>query len=380
MMQAPENKTDIVIIGAGLAGLSSALLLAEAGKTVRVVEARAKPGGRIRSVFDKDSGHYIADLGPTWIWPAYQPTVARWLQKLGLETYSQFETGNAVLDHGPGHEPEIRFLPGQDGSFRPVGGSQALIDRLVARLPGSVILTGNRVQSVSSTPDRLGIGIAGDKPSYMACETLIVAVPPRIALHTIQWDPALPPDLARALGMTPTWMAPHAKTVVLYDRPFWRDTGLSGRIASRAGPIVEAHDHCGPDGSPAALFGFIGWPHDARAEAGPDLESQIRAQLRRCFGADSPEPKSIVIEDWAADPLVTSPGDLTGPMSHPQTGPGVLRQPHGQDRIWFAGSETARQSPGLIEGAFDAAEQVVSRLLSLNRVGEDRFTGRSTPS
>lgn len=364
-MQTNENDAEIIVVGAGLSGLACALLLVEAGKSVRIVEARDRPGGRIRSVFDNGSGEYLADLGPTWIWPAFQPIVRRWLKKLELETFAQFETGKAVLDYGAGHAPEFRFLPGQDGSVRIVGGMQALIDRLIARLPAATVMTGTQVHSVSSSLRGIRIGFAGNKAPDMACERVIIAVPPRIALNRILWEPGLPTDLSRALGMIPTWMAPHAKAVAIFERPFWRERGLSGRIASQAGPIVEGHDHCGADGSPAALFGFVGWPHTARTEAGGDLESHVRMQLARCFGADSPLPESICIEDWALDPQVTSPRDLTGPLSHPQTGPDILRKPHADDRVWFAGSETASQSPGLIEGAFDAAEQTVAKILGM---------------
>ena len=359
-MASPETDVEIAVIGAGLSGLASALLLSEAQKSVRVLDARGTPGGRIRSVFDQASGAYLADLGPTWIWPAYQPVIGRWIDRLGLRTFPQFDRGNAVLDYGPGTPPETRFLPGQDGNVRVAGGPQAIVDALAARLPRGTLVTDASVTSVSRTARGMEVRIADG--ATLKCAHVIVAVPPRIALNTITWSPNLPAPLRAALAAMPTWMAPHTKVAAIYDTPFWRDRGLSGRIASRAGPIVEGHDHCGPDGSPAALFGFIGWPHDARAQAGTGLAAQVRAQLMRCFGADSPAPLSVHIEDWAADPHVTSPDDLAEPMQHPSIGPDVLRMPHAGGRLWFAGAETATRSPGLIEGAFDAAEQVVANL------------------
>lgn len=364
-MSSSHSDAEIIVIGAGLSGLASALLLIEAGRTVRIVEARDRPGGRIRSVIEKKSDDFVADLGPTWIWPSFQPVVAHWVTKLELDLFPQFESGNAILDYGPGNKPESRFLPGQVGNLRVAGGLQAMIDRLVALLPDGVIMTNAPVLSVSSTASGVELKLSSDECPHLSCERAIVAVPPRIAAASIDWKPELPTALTRALEATPTWMAPHAKIVALYEKPFWRNKGLSGRIASQAGPIVEGHDHCGPDGSPAAIFGFIGWPHEVRAEAGSNLEAEVRAQLKRCFGADNPEPLSVHVEDWARDQLVASSKDLTEPMSHPDVGPNVLREAHAEERIWFAGSETARRSPGLVEGAFDAAERTVAGLTHL---------------
>jgi len=367
-MASSENDAEIIIIGAGLSGLASALLLIEQGRSVRIVEAREKPGGRIRSVFAQGSGSYLADLGPTWVWPAFQPVISRWIDRLEIAVFPQYEAGKAILDYGPDTQPEYRFLPGQEGNARITGGLQALIDRLVAHLPETTILTGTPVLSVSTTaPEALetaGVVLktGNARCPVLKCGRVIAAVPPRIALNSIDWKPALPAPLTRALDMMPTWMSPHAKAVALYEEPFWRRRGLSGRIASQAGPVTEGHDHCGPEGSPAALFGFIGWPHDTRKVAGSDLETHIRDQLQRCFGPGSPEPFSIHIEDWASDPYVATPRELTEPMPHPDVGPEILRLPHADGKIWFAGSETARRSPGLVEGAFDAAEQTVARI------------------
>jgi monoamine oxidase len=40
--------------------------------------------------------------------------------------------------------------------------------------------------------------------------------------------------------------------------------------------------------------------------------------------------------------------------------PDILREPYADGRVLFASAETAVRSPGLIEGALDAAERVVA--------------------
>ena len=82
---------DVAIIGAGLSGLCAAHMLHQAGKNVIVLEAGKQPGGRIKSLYDSASGSALADLGPTWVWPQYQPIVADWLARLDVATFEQFE-------------------------------------------------------------------------------------------------------------------------------------------------------------------------------------------------------------------------------------------------------------------------------------------------
>ena len=85
-----------LVIGAGLSGLACAHLLHQAGKTVRVLEARGQAGGRIRSAYDKKE-RVVGDLGPTWIWPKYQPTAQRWIEQLGLSMFDQYDQGHTLI-------------------------------------------------------------------------------------------------------------------------------------------------------------------------------------------------------------------------------------------------------------------------------------------
>ncbi len=65
-MQSQNCKKTIVIIGAGISGLSAAAYAAMAGNNVQVYEQHAQPGGRARQ-FKTENG-YTFDMGPSWYW------------------------------------------------------------------------------------------------------------------------------------------------------------------------------------------------------------------------------------------------------------------------------------------------------------------------
>jgi monoamine oxidase len=105
-------------------------------------------------------------------------------------------------------------------------------------------------------------------------------------------------------------------------------------------------------GKPSGLFGFIGLPPKVRHDNAQALRNAIVKQLVRCFGTDAAEPDTLHVEDWAENPFICTPTDITEQPQHPQLTPSVLRKPFWDDRIFFAVAELATVSPGLIEGAF----------------------------
>lgn len=85
---------DVIIIGAGVAGLTAASALTRAGARVRVLEARDRVGGRTLS---QSVGGEVVDLGGQWVGP-HQRHVLRLVDTLGLRRFAQFHQGTKVLD------------------------------------------------------------------------------------------------------------------------------------------------------------------------------------------------------------------------------------------------------------------------------------------
>lgn len=347
---------DVVIIGAGISGLTTAALLVDVGLSVMVLEARDRPGGRVQSLRD-DHGHHLADLGPSWVWTPFQPVAADWLERLGLDTFEQYEDGEAVIEM-EGRETIQRPLPAQHGIRRIEGGPSAIIDALLDRIPDYAVVPNTPVRRVTQIADGLEIGT---DDAVITARRLVVAAPLRVALE-IDWRPALPPALVTAMTNTPTWMAQQAKAVAVFEAAFWRGEGLSGRIASQIGPLVEAHDLSGSDGKPAAIFGFVGWPAELREDT-EGLQVETLYQLARCFGEDAEDWTHFHVEDWAANPFICTETDRDEPPRHPEVAPDLLREAHADGRIVFSVAEVAANSPGLIEGAFDAAQIAAATLI-----------------
>lgn len=88
---------DVIVVGAGLAGLNAANELVEGGLAVRVVEARERVGGRTlnHSVGDRDDD--VVELGGQWIGPT-QHEVLKVARELGLETYPTHDHGEKVFE------------------------------------------------------------------------------------------------------------------------------------------------------------------------------------------------------------------------------------------------------------------------------------------
>lgn len=123
---------DVVVVGAGFAGLTTARRLREAGLQVVVIEADDRVGGRTKP---GSIGGQVVDLGGQWVGPT-QTRLLAVAEEFGVATYPQYAEGRNVIDLA-GYRAEYE---GETPSFEPqamaeFGDVLERIETLAARTP-----------------------------------------------------------------------------------------------------------------------------------------------------------------------------------------------------------------------------------------------------
>ncbi len=83
------------MVGAGFAGLSAALAVEEAGRSVVVLEARDRVGGRVLN--HEIGGGKVVEVGGQWVGPT-QTELLGLAADMGVETYPTYITGESLIE------------------------------------------------------------------------------------------------------------------------------------------------------------------------------------------------------------------------------------------------------------------------------------------
>ncbi|WP_040775406.1 flavin monoamine oxidase family protein [Nocardia pneumoniae] len=444
------DRADVVVVGAGYAGLCAARALRAAGRDVVVLEAADRVGGRTLTARVGDG--WAVDLGGQWISGAHTRFAAL-AEEYGAATYAP-PSGIDLLVEGvvrrpfTGARPPLPTLvlivlaqamwrlermaarvdlarpwttPGADrldamtaatwlrrnlperrarhlaevmigeelcvdvGSvsmlgllttIRSAGGVDAGITaETVTRLfvdgadgpamaigveLGRALRLGAAVTSIRQQAD--GVRVGGAFGAVHA-EHVIVAVPPAIA-GRIAYDPPLPAARDQLTQRVP--MGSVLKSFAVYERPFWREEGLTGQSLNPHDPVPVSFDATRP-GGPGVLGALVPGRAAQRLTALPASErrAMIVGSLVRAFGHAARDPIEWHEKIWADDPHTRGGYGAYFPPGVLTTLGSALRQPVGA--IHWAGSETATEWSGYIEGAIRSGERAAAEVLALHR-------------
>ncbi|GHG50301.1 putative putrescine oxidase [Sinomonas cellulolyticus] len=132
MSHTPTRDADVVVVGAGPAGLMAARTLSKAGQRVVVLEARDRVGGRTWS--DTIDGAFL-EIGGQWISPD-QTELLGLVDELGKQTFERYREGASVYIAPDGARTvysgdDFPVSPGTLAEFERL---TALLDQLAADL------------------------------------------------------------------------------------------------------------------------------------------------------------------------------------------------------------------------------------------------------
>jgi monoamine oxidase len=129
---------DVVIVGAGLAGLSAARQLVAAGRSVVVLEARDRVGGRTLSI--PIGGGKVIDLGGQWVGPLpgdaplAQDRIIALASAVGVGTFKTYDIGKYV-DYNSGSANQYSGRIPANPSTANAGAAEVLLENMAKQVP-----------------------------------------------------------------------------------------------------------------------------------------------------------------------------------------------------------------------------------------------------
>ena len=212
-------------------------------------------------------------------------------------------------------------------------------------------------------------------------KSVIVSVPTCV-LPTITFHPPLPPN-KHTLSQN-TALGYYAKTIFVFDRPWWREAGLSGVMESVEGPISFSRDTCmEQDGQYSITCFIVGdsgrrWSKWSAAERQRSVKRQFDAFFGKAAkeaGVQVPSSVNIIEKDWIKDPWAAgAPSPVMMPGTLTEDSGKAIREPW--RNVHFVGTETALVWKGYMEGAVRSgirgAQEVIDKLARASPAGLER--------
>lgn len=340
----------IIIVGAGLSGLTLAYLLAKKNIESTILEASPRIGGRIQT----ESGKLNTplELGATWFSDIHSNLI-KLINELGLKKFPQFSEGISLFQTKSFEPAQKFYVPKSESpSYRIAGGTQNLIDTLANQIPAQNIKLNTKVIAIKNEDTELVITTSQDE--VIKAEKAILCMPPQVVHSEIDFSPALPVNLADILPNVQTWMAGSIKFVLEYKKPFWRENAYSGMLYSHTGIVVEMYDHTNFEEN---RFGFTGFLNSSFSSFSKEKRKHlVTNQLTELLGEQAKNTTFYNDKIWT-DEFTLGKNQIIQRRHH-NNGHQLLQKSYFENKLYFSGTETSQTYSGYMEGAVLSATKI----------------------
>ena len=350
-------KTNVLIIGAGLTGMTLAYYLQKINVNVKIVEARNRLGGRIYTKLNPKQAPI--ELGATWLIPQ-QNSMLNLLKELNIDVFTQHYGKTAIYQPNPNQAAQLVQLPASDNvSYRIKDGTQSIINALENTLIENTILLNQNIETIRSENNIL---LAKTADETFHAKHIISTLPPLLFLKSIKVEPALPEALTGVMTKTHTWVKDSIRSGFTYKNPFWKTGRTSGTIYSTNTPLQEYYDHSDSENHKHAIGGFMS---SSVFEISKEKRQQLALrQLQKYYGDDALDFKSYEECVWKNEKFTVTKSDFFL-MPQQNNGHPLYKKAYLNKRLSIAGAETSSIFSGKMEGAINSANFVYNQLKGL---------------
>lgn len=345
----------IIIIGAGLSGLTLAYSLSKKNVFATVLEASNRLGGRIQTI--KGENETPLELGATWFSDMH-PNLISLLDELELKKFPQYSKGKSLFQTKSFEPAQEFYIPeAETPSYRIAGGTERLINTLNEKIDAEQIKLKTKVVSIEETENELIV--QSNKGEKFIADKVILCLPAQLVGSQIKFIPELPDNISAVLPTVQTWMAGAIKFVLEYSEPFWRKNGYSGMLYSHVGIVSEMYDHTNFEED---KFGITGFLNGSSSTYTKELRKElVLRQLEELLGKDASTPLTYYEKIWT-DEFVLN-GNRINSIPHQNNGHPLFKKTYMGGKLFFSGTESIDEFSGYMEGAILSAKNTLKKIL-----------------
>ncbi|GGE28580.1 flavin monoamine oxidase family protein [Psychroflexus planctonicus] len=349
-----NTNTSVLIVGAGLSGLSLGYFLKKQQISFQILEASNRVGGRIQTINGKLNTPM--ELGATWFAKEHLH-LNRLLNELGIEKFKQYRKGTSFFHTEINQKPqEFEVHPNEPVTYRIAGGTERLIEAIYKQLDPNSIHLNCKAEKMEEKGNQLHI--TSSENMVFEADYAVICMPPQLIYSSLNFVPSLPDSLLNLLPDVQTWMAGSIKFVLEFNEAFWRENKHSGMLFSHVGIVTEMYDHTDIEEN---KFGFTGFLHPNASQLSKDQrKKEVIYYLNQFFGKNINSFVSYEDKIWNAPTLV---GNLPlVPQAHLNNGDALLKKAYYNGKLFFGGTETSEKFPGYMDSAVASAYRIVNKI------------------